>query len=62
MQHGVVQDVMTVGQLRRVLEDVPDQTVVVLSRDKEGNLLTPLSEVRVNRRFQEYPAIELHPM
>lgn len=34
---------MNVGELREVLKDLPDDTLVVMSKDGEGNSYSPLS-------------------
>lgn len=39
------QYVITVGELRERLKDVPDDTPVILSKDAEGNRHSPLSSV-----------------
>lgn len=32
---------MTVRQLKRLLADIPDETLVILSQDSEGNTMSP---------------------
>lgn len=39
---------LTVGQLRELLADVPDDTPVILSKDAEGNGYSPLSSVNTD--------------
>jgi hypothetical protein len=35
---------MNVGQLREALKDMPDEFIVVLAKDAEGNNFSPLSD------------------
>jgi hypothetical protein len=42
---------MTAGELRKALEDVPDERLVVLARDEEGNGFSPLAEVVSTERY-----------
>lgn len=42
------QHVITAGQLRALLEGVPDDTPVILSKDAEGNGYSPLSSVNTD--------------
>jgi hypothetical protein len=36
---------MTVGELKKLLQNVPDERMVILSGDSEGNKFSPLYEV-----------------
>jgi hypothetical protein len=34
---------VTVGSLKKFLKDIPDDLIVILSKDGEGNLFSPMS-------------------
>jgi len=36
-------EIVTVGDLKQFLKDVPDDYEVILSKDEEGNVFSPLS-------------------
>lgn len=42
---------MTVGELKKELEGVPEDTIVVMSRDGEGNSYSPLYDVNDNYNY-----------
>ena len=44
---------MTVAELRKVLEGAPDEAIVVMSRDAEGNGFSPLYEVERTMYFAD---------
>lgn len=42
---------MTVGELREILKDVPDDLPIMTSVDPEGNGIWPLGEVEIDVHF-----------
>jgi hypothetical protein len=44
---------MTVAQLKAELKSLPDDLLVVMSRDSEGNGFSPLSDVADNARYEQ---------
>jgi hypothetical protein len=42
---------ITAGQLRSWLENVPDDTEIVMSKDAEGNGFSPLAEAEPDARY-----------
>lgn len=46
---------MTVGQLRAALKDVPDDVIVVMDSDAEGNNHSPLAQVDLDHRYDGSP-------
>lgn len=45
---------MNVGELRKAIEGVADDVIVVMSADSEGNDYSPLNEVSIGR-YHYYP-------
>jgi len=42
---------MTAGELRDILKDVPDDRLVVISRDAEGNDYSPLYQAHTDEKY-----------
>ncbi len=46
---------MKVKELREIIKDLPDDMLVVVSKDAEGNSITPLAEADAdNNRYIQY--------
>lgn len=45
---------MNVAQLKSELEGLPDDMLVVMSRDSEGNGFGPLAAIETNSRYQAH--------
>lgn len=43
---------MTVGELIEALQDVPPETLVVMSKDGEGNEFSPLAEIGTESTYE----------